>query len=229
MADLPKQLAWPGLFRYYGTPWLCSGFDSDTNTDNFDCYKLNLNSDKTYNWRFQYTSSRDIKNYVPYVVRDHVYFLGDGLNSAQGPPPIPVGSGACWVPWRDNLIVLGGLTGLKAVQLFTFSTNAWTVLAPMSRARSYFGCTLLPNGLDQILVVSNGWSILLHIFRQQFHRALLKEIVYGSFRSLFRLMPKQFVKLVSAAEILDIGTNSWRKTGSTIGYRVAAALVLVLI
>ncbi len=162
LADLPKPLAWPGLVRYFGAPWYCSGFDSNANADNFDCYKLSLNVDKTYSWRLQYTSPRDVKNYIPYVVRDHLYFLGDGLGSASGPPPVPVGAGACWVPWRDNMLVLGGDSGLKAVQLFTFSTNNWTVLAPMLQARTYFGCTLLPNGLDQILVVSNGANFINH-------------------------------------------------------------------
>ncbi len=146
----------PGLFKYFGTPWLCSGFDSTAVADNFGCYKLYLN-DQTNYWRFQYTYTRNVKNYLHYVVRDWLYFLGDGPITAQnmGPPPIPVGSGACWVTWRDNLIVLGGVSGLKAVQLFTFSAKNWTILTPMSEAHSYFACLLLPNGLNQILVLSN--------------------------------------------------------------------------
>jgi hypothetical protein len=163
MADLPKPLAWPGIVRYYGTPWVCSGFDSTSNTDNFDCYKLNFNNDKTFSWMVQYTSSRNVKNYLPYVVRDWLYFLGDGTTSAMPPPPVTIGAGACWVPWQDNMIVLGGVTGLKAVQLFTFSTNAWTVLTPMSQARSFFGCVLLPNGMDQILVVGNGANLITNL------------------------------------------------------------------
>ena len=159
LADLPKKLTRPGLVRYYGTPWFCSGYDTTAAADNFGCYKFYINNTSNF-WKSQYTSNRNVNNYMPHVVYDHLYFLGDGTTSVWGPPPVPVGSGACWVSWQKNLIVLGGVTGLKAVQLFTFSTSSWTVLTPMSEAHSYFACLLLPNGLDQVLVLSNEPGII---------------------------------------------------------------------
>jgi hypothetical protein len=171
--DIKSNLFLPlttGLIKFFGTPWFCAGYDTTAAVDNFGCYKFFLD-DKSNNWRLIYTSTRNVKNYLPHVVRDHLFFLGDGTTSAMPPPPVPIGSGACGVTWRDNLIVLGGVTGLKAVQLFTFSTNSWTALAPMSEAHSYFACLLLPNGQDQILVLGNqpGNNIIIHHIMATIH------------------------------------------------------------
>ena len=55
--------------------------------------------------------------------------------------------------WNSNFIVFGGQLGGKAVQMLNFNAGTWSALAPMTYARNYFSCVLLPSR-NNILVLS---------------------------------------------------------------------------
>ena len=60
--------------------------------------------------------------------------------------------------WNSNFIVFGGQLGGKAVQMYNNNVRTWSALAPMTYARSYFSCVLLPSR-SMILVLSTAPGI----------------------------------------------------------------------
>ena len=68
-------------------------------------------------------------------------------------PPTAIGQGACSVIWKDSVIIFGGSSALTVVQQFNFTSQLWKKLAPMGIAHYWFGCVVLPQNKNEVLLI----------------------------------------------------------------------------
>ena len=141
----------------------CFGFkQGSTIVKNQDCYKYKVSTD---DW-VKVTTSRNAQFRNPGIVyQNKLYMLNDiaGQSEVYDPesdvwsswdsPTTPIGFAPCVVQWNDSFIIMGGSAIPVSVQMYSFTTKAWTNLASMEKAHVNFGCIMLPGNTDQILVM----------------------------------------------------------------------------
>ena len=72
-------------------------------------------------------------------------------------PPVDHGLHACMINWRDSMIVIGGTSNFKGVQLYNITTDTWKTLGtnPLGE-RGGHSCIQMPQSKDKYLIVGKS-------------------------------------------------------------------------
>ena len=126
-----------------------------------DCWLYNVEMD---NWTL-YSSGEYFHGYFPGTAHQNKIYITDYVNPEVFDPvskewstwPVPSvthGTQSCLLSWQESLILLGGYTVQRVVEIFNMSSQNWEVLDSSAPHNIYgTGCAVLQN--DEVLLLGS--------------------------------------------------------------------------
>jgi len=200
LASLPIPLVEPVFVLLINQIYICSGFNSGTNTYNQICWKYDISTNA---WITMASSKFIQPTNVGIVYNNKLHMLNDEIGKSEVYDPVTnswnswntkslhtIGSYACHVQWKDAAIIFGGTLSSTIVQIYNFTTNLWKDLQPMTNPHAGFGCTIIPQNQNHILVLGAN-----------------------------------YLGDTTRADIYDIATNTWKRAASSNNHHNGVQLI----
>jgi hypothetical protein len=169
LAPLPVALNGVVLVQLMSHIYVCSGLNFHTNYINKECWKYDIGTNQ---WLPRASSNNFHAINLGIVYKNKLHMLDDVMGNSEVYDPVndswsswntsslrTIGIAACHVQWDDIVIIFGG-TGIGSsggntiVQIYNFTTNQWRDLSPMAVPHFLFGCIILPQNPNLVLLLS---------------------------------------------------------------------------
>jgi hypothetical protein len=165
-SQCPIKLREPVFVLLMNQIYICSGLDSiNGNATIKKCWIYDINANQ---WLARASSRFPQAINLGIVYQNKLYILNDIMGNSEVYDPLTdswnawntsslhsIGISACHVLWQDVVIIFGGSLSPYNVQMYNFTTNQWSDLSPMTDPHSKFGCIILPQNKNQVLLLSS--------------------------------------------------------------------------
>lgn len=213
LPPLPIPLTCPTLLLLNNQIYLCFGYDYSTKVQNKKCWIYDIS---TSSWLLRASSTFIMKNKIGFVYQNKMYLFHDEVGKSEMYDPvkdswntwntnplhdIKIGMDECMVQLNDVVFIFGGDSAYYFAQMYNFTSNQWKNLSSMAYPHAGFGCIILPQNPNQILVLGTTY------FASDLSRADIYDIANDAWiRATGSIYKRDGVQLISLGKrIFAIG------------------------